>query len=67
VAVRNADYTGRKLVELKLPGDLLILAIRRRDELLVSHGHTQLKVGDRLTLIGSLAAISQARRTMTEI
>lgn len=67
VAVRNADYTGRKLLELKLPGDLLILAVWRHDELLVPHGHTQLKVGDRLTLIGSLAAISQARRTMTEI
>jgi Trk K+ transport system NAD-binding subunit len=67
VAVRNADYTGRKLLELKLPGDLLILAVRRRDELLVPHGHIQLKVGDRLTLIGSLAAINQARWTMTEI
>lgn len=64
VAVHNTDYTSRKLLELKLPGDLLILAVRRRDELLVPHGHTQLKVGDRLTLIGSLEAISQARQTI---
>ena len=53
---------GLKLRQLSLPGDVLVLAIRRNGELLVPHGNTQLDYGDRLTLVGSLADVATAQQ-----
>jgi len=43
-----------------LPGDVLVLAVRRNGELIISHGDTELECGDHLTLAGSLKAIDMA-------
>jgi Trk K+ transport system NAD-binding subunit len=44
---------GRLLRECRLPGDVLILAVRRDGELLVPHANTRLDRDDHLTLVGS--------------
>jgi CPA2 family monovalent cation:H+ antiporter-2 len=67
VTVRNRNYTGRALRHLDLPGGLLVLGIRREGEFLVPHGNTQLHPGDRLTLLGSMQAVKQARRTIASV
>jgi CPA2 family monovalent cation:H+ antiporter-2 len=61
VVLRNDTHVGRGLRDLRLPGDVLIVAIRRDGELLVPHGNTRLEMGDRLTLVGSPESVRTAR------
>jgi Trk K+ transport system NAD-binding subunit len=50
----NPDLVGKRLSEIQLPGNLLVLAIRRDEEMVVPHGGTRLALGDRLSLLGDL-------------
>ena len=52
VFVRSRQAAGQKLRDLNLPGDLLVLAIRRNQRLLIPHGDTSFEIGDRVSLIG---------------
>lgn len=60
VELHNTDLDGVILRELRLPLDVLILAIRRNRQTLVSHGHTQLKLGDKVTLFGEKEKLEAA-------
>jgi Trk K+ transport system NAD-binding subunit len=66
VVVANEQDVDKPLRELKLPGGLLALAIRRDGELLVPHGNTKLCRNDRLTLVGSLEDIEIAKQRFSE-
>ncbi len=61
VVVENRKCAGKTLRELKLPGDILILAVRRNDDLLVPHGNTTLEINDHLTLVSSQDWIEAGR------
>ena len=61
IIVRNPEYFGRSLTELNLPGDLLVMALRRGDQLMVPQGNTVLSAGDHLTIVGSLDCVEQSR------
>jgi Kef-type K+ transport system membrane component KefB/Trk K+ transport system NAD-binding subunit len=61
VVMRNSAHVSHTLRDLRLPGDVLIVAMRREGELLVPHGNTRLEIGDRLTLVGSPDSIRTAR------
>jgi Kef-type K+ transport system membrane component KefB/Trk K+ transport system NAD-binding subunit len=50
----NPELVGKRLSEIQLPGNLLVLAIRRDEEMIVPHGGTRLMMGDRLSLLGDL-------------
>jgi Trk K+ transport system NAD-binding subunit len=54
-----ADYIGRKLKELHLPGNCLILMIMRDGKHIVPHGNTELEPGDALVLIGSRESLQE--------
>lgn len=56
----NPNLHGKRLNEVRFPGDLLVLAIRRNDEVIVPHGTTRLAVGDHLTILGDLDVIQTA-------
>ena len=56
----NPDLHGKRLNEVRFPGDLLVLAIRRNDEVIVPHGTTRLAMGDHLTILGDLDVIQTA-------
>jgi len=56
----NPDLHGKRVKELQFPGDLLVLAIRRNDEVIVPHGTTRLSLGDHLTILGNLDTIQAA-------
>lgn len=60
IELRNADLDGITLRELRLPLDVLILSVRRGQQSLVSHGHTQLKLGDKITLFGMADKLDEA-------
>ena len=62
--VENPTIVGRALRQLELPGDVLVLALRRNGELLVPHGNTRLEQGDYLTLVGTLEWVAQAEVMM---
>ena len=57
--VRNTDLQGIAIRDLRLPLDIHILSIRRRGQILVSHGYTRLEVRDLVTVVGSLASLKQ--------
>ncbi|HBY94162.1 MAG: cation:proton antiporter [Ardenticatenaceae bacterium] len=62
VVVRNRRYEDKPLRQLELPGDVLVLALRRDGEFVVPHGNTRVGTGDRLTLVGSLDCLETAYR-----
>lgn len=57
--LNNSSLYGKRLMDLKMPGNLLVLAIRRGDELIVPHGTTKLTARDRLTVMGEIDALSE--------
>ncbi len=61
VWVHNHAYGDKALRELVLPGDVLILSIRRDGEFIVPRGNTQLEYGDHLTLVGTFDHLHAAR------
>ncbi|MFH2047529.1 MAG: PTS sugar transporter subunit IIA [Pseudomonadota bacterium] len=50
--LRNPSLHGIALRDLRLPADTLIISVRRRGQLLVSHGYTRLEIGDLVTIVG---------------
>ena len=48
----NGTLQGQRLMDLELPAEVLVLTIRRSDELIVPHGTTKLASGDQLTVLG---------------
>lgn len=53
VRLTSSAFAGRQLREIPLPGDALVLAVERDGEMVVPRGHTRLRRGDHLTLVGS--------------
>ena len=60
--VMNPELQGKRVSEVHFPGDLLVLAIRRNDEVIVPHGTTKLALGDHLTILGDLDVIREAEK-----
>ncbi len=57
--VRNPALRGAALRDLRLPPEMLVLSIRRGGQMLISHGDTRLKVGDRMTVVGSRESLEE--------
>jgi Kef-type K+ transport system membrane component KefB/Trk K+ transport system NAD-binding subunit len=57
----NETLVGRSLRHIKLPGDVLVLAIRRAGEVIVPHGNTVLHKEDTLAMIGNPDSLMEAR------
>jgi Trk K+ transport system NAD-binding subunit len=53
IEIRNKDIHGIRLRDLRLPSDVLVLSVKRKGQLLVSHGYTRLRLGDVITLVGA--------------
>ena len=56
------DWIGRQLLEIRLPGDVLVALIRRGGHTIVPHGRTVLEEDDLLTVIGEPGAIRTLAR-----
>lgn len=57
IEMQNPDLDGTRLKDLRLPGDTLVLSIRRDGEAIVGHGYTRLRAGDWVTLVGSESSL----------
>lgn len=62
ITVRNREYLNKPLRDLDLPGDLVIMAVRKEEELIVPRGDTKLDAGDMLTVLGSGDCVENTRR-----
>ncbi|MEA3335699.1 MAG: monovalent cation:proton antiporter family protein [Chloroflexota bacterium] len=60
IELRNPRCDGIMIRDMRLPGDVLVLAIRRRGELFVPHGDNRLMNGDHVTLLGTGEAVEEA-------
>ena len=61
IYVRDPNLHGIPLRDLRLPTDTLIVAIHRGTNDIVSHGYTRLRLGDKVTVIGSPEDIEEVR------
>ncbi len=61
IELRNSDYHGLILRELRLPSDVIILSVTRGGQPIISHGYTRLRLGDIVTLVGSNKSLEKVR------
>ena len=61
IEIRNEDIHGMRLRDLRLPSDVLVLSVKRKGQLLVSHGYTRLRLGDIMTLVGSETSLEELK------
>ena len=59
VEVANRDIHGMRLRELRLPSDIIILSVKRKGHIIISHGYTRLRVGDVITLVGGEKSLEE--------
>ena len=60
VTVTKDLHFGQTIHDLNLPGDLVIVALQREDEIIIPTGYTQLERGDKLSLLGKNSCIEKA-------
>ena len=61
IELRNSDFHGLTLRDLRLPSDVIILSVTRGDHPIISHGYTRLRLGDIVTMVGSIASLDKVR------
>jgi potassium/hydrogen antiporter len=62
VAVQSGSpVVGTRIVELKLPKDVLIVLISRGEEFIVPSGSTEIIAGDTLLVLGDKRAVSEVK------
>jgi Trk K+ transport system NAD-binding subunit len=59
VEVTNKDIHGMRLRELRLPTDIIILSVKRKGHIIISHGYTRLRLGDVITLVGAEKSLEE--------
>jgi len=60
VILGNAALVNSRVRDIRLPGNALIVSLERDQTIMVPHGDTALKMGDRVDLIGTPQAIRQS-------
>ncbi len=58
-------WAGQALRDIELPAGCLVALVRRAHATIVPDGRTQLRSGDRLTVIGSSSGIAELRRSLS--
>jgi len=61
IELRNSDFHGLILRDLRLPSDVIILSVTRGDHPIISHGYTRLRLGDVVTMVGSNESLDKVR------
>ncbi|MBG7631658.1 MAG: TrkA family potassium uptake protein, partial [Bacteroidetes bacterium] len=61
IEIRNKDIHGMRLRDLRLPSDVLVLSVKRKGQLLVSHGYTRMRLKDIITLVGAKTSLEELK------
>jgi len=64
IEMQNQELHGISLRDLQIPTDVLILATNRNNNTLISTGYTRLRLGDVLTVVGSVESLEKVRLKM---
>jgi len=64
--LKNPAFVGQALRKVRLPGNALVLGIKRDGEIVVPHGDTVLQLQDILMLVGSPDSLVEARRSLED-
>jgi Kef-type K+ transport system membrane component KefB/Trk K+ transport system NAD-binding subunit len=67
VRLRNVDLAEHELSQLRLPGNTLVMLIRRDGEIVVPKGSSVVKVGDVLTVAGDTDSVREATEILGSI
>lgn len=59
VTVEDESLFGVALRNLRLPLDVLILSVERNGNMIITHGHTRLRKGDVVTVVGSVESLEK--------
>lgn len=59
--VLDKQLHGIAIRDLSLPGDILILSVKRKGQVLVTHGYTRLRKKDVVTAVGSVESLEKLR------
>lgn len=59
VSVLSPELTRRPLRDLDLPDGVMIVLVRRDNDVVYPRGHTRLQIGDRITVMGPLEAVQE--------
>jgi len=57
IKVSDRNLHGIALRDLRLPPDVLILSVKRKGQMLISHGYTRLRMDDIVTVVGSIGSL----------
>jgi Trk K+ transport system NAD-binding subunit/Kef-type K+ transport system membrane component KefB len=60
ITVTQDEVIGREIRQLRLPTDVLVVAISRRNQTIVPNGFTRLRRNDELSLVGSPESLAEA-------
>ena len=60
IEMNNRSLSLRRLGDIRWPGEILVLAINRGNDVIIPHGNVQVELGDRLTLLGSPEHLNEA-------
>jgi len=61
IEIKDKDVHGLRLRDLRLPSDIIMLSLKRNDQFIISHGYTRLRLGDIVTLVGSLNSLEKIK------
>ncbi|HLF33844.1 MAG TPA: cation:proton antiporter [Cyclobacteriaceae bacterium] len=57
IELLNPNLHGIYLRDLRLPPDLIVLSVKRGGQMIISHGYTRLRLGDVITLVGTISSL----------
>ncbi|MDQ1771597.1 potassium transporter TrkA [Labilibaculum sp. A4] len=66
IEMQNKELHGITLRDLQIPTDVIILATKRNNNTLISTGYTRLRLGDVLTVVGSVESLEKVRLKMED-
>jgi trk system potassium uptake protein TrkA len=58
----SSPAQGRLVKDLSLPREVLLGPIRRGGDLVIPHGETEIREGDRVTLLGTRQDVEAAKK-----
>ncbi len=67
MTMSNSELSGKALSEIRLPGNSLILFIKRAGETIIPHGKTRLYQQDIIAVCGDLESVLHARKLFQEM
>lgn len=61
IEVQDKSLHGVPIRDIRLPQDVIVLSVKRRGQMIISHGYTRFRIGDIVTLVGSGESLENVR------